>query len=124
MKLSLIALIAIFSFSTFAAPKTKIATCSIPATADEPAGKVVVTFKGGSVTAAKNFLVSYNQGEINKTVPADVVTLSADKSVLGIVFMRFITLKINDGQTSDSTMGVMLGAPAQEIECSADFSRL
>lgn len=124
MKLSIFTLIAIFSFSTLAAPKAKIATCSFPANGSEPAGKITVTFKGGSTKIAKNFLVTYQQAEINKTSPATVVNLSPDKSVLELVFMKFITLKINDGQSSDSLIGAMLGAPAQEMDCTADLGRL
>ncbi len=112
-KSSIVSFCLLFSTFSFATSKSMIADCTIPADGDEPQEQFQVFRKDDT------YSVRFISSDLDHVFPAQQVQFEDDGKTLNIVFAKYIVLKIHDGDRSDNTSSVILGAPAKDMSCHA-----
>jgi hypothetical protein len=122
MKIFIVSLGLLISTFSFAAYNTKIADCMLPATADEAQEQFqVFRNNSGDLNDVKNYSVRFITKELTHTFPAQRVQLDDAGKTLSLTFAHYIFLNIHDGDRSDNTSSVALGAPASAMTCHASL---
>ncbi len=102
-------------------PKKVIADCHVAATANEAAEELQISYLGGDKNQASSYSVHMTTTTFNHDFPIQELQWNSDKTQVGMRFANFIIISINNGQRDDNTIGVMLGAPANKMSCTADL---
>ncbi len=103
--------------------KNKIASCISTADEQSQAESVTVYFKGGNANDKSRYSILYTAGTLSKNFPAQELEWLDSGTTLGLRFANFLLVSIRQGKSSDSTIGVELGAPPHKIACEANLPR-